>query len=255
MPKPKPIQITIPNPCNQPWEQMTPCGQGRFCNQCQKTVIDFTTWSDAAMYRFFSENTGKVCARFLSTQTERPIHIPPQPHSRLYRMTIAMGLTLLFTQATDVVAQNRAPRVTQNIAQTPTNNQGPNGAGGEISGHIYGMRGVPLYNAVVYVSQAGVLKKEAKTDIDGRYVIQLSEPGNYDIVATHGDYDSSNSQKLLFPPENSAILNFSMRNPIDYNNPGRTVMTGEPDIAPVLGKPSRMKEHKLDQKSKKHPKK
>lgn len=252
---PKPIQINISNPCNQPWEEMTPSGQGRYCGHCQKTVIDFTTWSDATMYHFFSENTGKVCGRFLSTQTGMPIRIPPQPQSRLYRMTIAMGLTLLFTQGTDVVAQNRSPRITQNTAQNPTNYQSRNGSSGEISGHVYGVGGMPLYNAVVHVNQAGILKKEAKTDIDGRYVIQLSEPGNYDIVVTHADYDSTDHHKLLFPPEDKATLNFSMRQPIDYNNPGKTVLTGETDIAPVLGKPSRMKEHKLYQKSKKHPKK
>ena len=88
---------------------MTPDTGGRFCNQCSKTVIDFTTWSDSALYNFFAKKPQHVCGRFVNTQLHRPIHIPHQPHSRLYRMTIAMGLTLLFTQTPQLLAQSRPP--------------------------------------------------------------------------------------------------------------------------------------------------
>ena len=88
---------------------MTPDTGGRFCDQCSKTVIDFTTWSDSALYEFFSKKTERVCGRFLNTQLNHTIHIPHQPHSRLYRMTIALGLTLIFTQTPQLLAQSRPP--------------------------------------------------------------------------------------------------------------------------------------------------
>ena len=88
---------------------MTSNAGGRFCDQCSKTVIDFTTWSDSALYNFFAKKPQHVCGRFVNTQLHRPIHIPHQPHSRLYRMTIAMGLTLLFTQTPQLLAQSRPP--------------------------------------------------------------------------------------------------------------------------------------------------
>src|SRR4051812_18194049 len=107
--KPAFIEINIPHPCNQSWDEMTANGKGRFCDHCQKTVIDFTAWSDAALYKFFSKDTGHVCGRFLSTQVDRKINLPHQPNSQLYRITIALGLTLLFTQTPQLLAQNRPP--------------------------------------------------------------------------------------------------------------------------------------------------
>jgi hypothetical protein len=113
-----PIQIIIPEPCSQKWEEMLPADGGRFCGQCQTKVIDFSTWSDSDLYHFFSRNTMPVCGRFLTTQLDRPVQIPHQPHSRLYRMTVAMGLTLIFMQGTDVYAQSRPPQVAQTAAPT-----------------------------------------------------------------------------------------------------------------------------------------
>ncbi len=89
---------------------MTSNAGGRFCEQCSQTVIDFTTWSDTALYEFFSKKTERVCGRFLNTQLNHPIHITHQPHSRLYRMTIALGLTLLFTQTRQLLAQTKPPK-------------------------------------------------------------------------------------------------------------------------------------------------
>jgi len=114
MSKSKSIQITIPNPCSQKWDAMIPDAKGRRCDHCQKSVIDFTTWSDTALYNFFSKNTEHVCGRFLSTQVNHPINIPYQPHSSLYRIAIALGLTLIFTERNEAIAQNKAPLTQQN---------------------------------------------------------------------------------------------------------------------------------------------
>ena len=113
MKKPSAIQPSIPHPCTQKWDKMTPNDTGRFCAHCQKTVIDFTTWSDTALYDFFAKNTGRVCGRMYDTQFNRNIAIPYQPHSRLYRLTITMGLTLLVAQTPHLMAQNRPPLVAQ----------------------------------------------------------------------------------------------------------------------------------------------
>lgn len=112
MHKPASIHLSIPTPCSESWDAMTPDARGRHCAHCHKSVIDFTTWSDAALYNFFSKNKQQVCGRLFDTQLDHPIAIPHQPHSRLYRMTIALGLTLLFIQTADLLAQARPPQTT-----------------------------------------------------------------------------------------------------------------------------------------------
>lgn len=112
----KSINIAIPSPCHEPWDGMTPDAKanGRFCDSCQKTVIDFSSWNDTQLFAFFANGTQKhICGRFLTTQVNRPINIPHQPHSQLYRMTVALGLTLIFAQAPQLLAQTAPPQTTQ----------------------------------------------------------------------------------------------------------------------------------------------
>lgn len=65
-------QISIPHPCTQSWEQMTPSGNGRHCMACDKVVTDFTGMSDRQVQDFFLEHQGEaVCGRFRKVQLDR----------------------------------------------------------------------------------------------------------------------------------------------------------------------------------------
>ena len=45
--------ISIPQPCSQSWQQMTPVEQGRHCESCCKTVVDFTPMSNDEIKDFW----------------------------------------------------------------------------------------------------------------------------------------------------------------------------------------------------------
>lgn len=47
------MKITIPKPCDEKWESMTPQEKGRFCAVCSKTVRDFTNDSDDEILDYF----------------------------------------------------------------------------------------------------------------------------------------------------------------------------------------------------------
>ena len=71
------FQIDIPKPCHESWDKMNPVEQGRFCNSCQKAVVDFTGMSDSQLVAFFKKpSTGSVCGRFENDQLGREILIP-----------------------------------------------------------------------------------------------------------------------------------------------------------------------------------
>ena len=101
----KQLHISIPKPCHEDWQKMTPNQQGKFCNSCAKTVVDFTKKSETEIQSFFIENQGKkVCGRFQQTQLDTiTIEIPEQllfqqvSYSRMFLLAllITMGVTLM----------------------------------------------------------------------------------------------------------------------------------------------------------------
>jgi hypothetical protein len=64
--------ITIPTPCHEDWNNMTPKDQGRHCGSCAKTVVDFTTWQPQEILLHFKSNKN-VCGRFTADQLNEPI--------------------------------------------------------------------------------------------------------------------------------------------------------------------------------------
>lgn len=73
----KKIQLTIPTPCHENWDGMTPVDKGKFCGSCQKQVVDFSNMSDRDIAQFFKKpTTGSVCGRFMTDQLDRDIQIP-----------------------------------------------------------------------------------------------------------------------------------------------------------------------------------
>ena len=105
----KKIQLHIPEPCQENWDQMTPADKGRFCGSCQKQVVDFSTMSDRQIAEFFKKpSTGSVCGRFMSDQLEREFEIPKKriPWFR-YFFTIALPAFFLTLKSGQARAQGK----------------------------------------------------------------------------------------------------------------------------------------------------
>lgn len=103
----KNIQLTIPKPCHENWDAMTPVEKGRFCGSCQKQVVDFSTMSDRQIAEFFKKpSTGSVCGRFMSDQLDRDIELPKKriPWFR-YFFSFALPASILSLKASSTKAQ------------------------------------------------------------------------------------------------------------------------------------------------------
>src|SRR5580658_5897370 len=60
MNKPK-LTLSVPKPCNNDWEKMTANEKGRHCSSCNKTVIDFSNYSDKELVEFFKNIPTGIC--------------------------------------------------------------------------------------------------------------------------------------------------------------------------------------------------
>lgn len=68
------MKITIPTPCHENWQNMTPNEKGRFCSVCSKTVRDFTDSSDEEIVAVFSNATERsTCGNFNESQLNRDL--------------------------------------------------------------------------------------------------------------------------------------------------------------------------------------
>lgn len=72
------FKLSIPQPCTQSWEGMTPSDNGRHCGACDKVVTDFSGMSDQQVQDFFVLHHGQpICGRFRKVQLDRiRIQIP-----------------------------------------------------------------------------------------------------------------------------------------------------------------------------------
>jgi hypothetical protein len=72
----KKFQLDINDPCSENWDEMTSTGCGRFCNSCQKQVVDFTKMDDQQLALFFQKNTANVCGRLRQDQLGKDLVVP-----------------------------------------------------------------------------------------------------------------------------------------------------------------------------------
>ncbi len=105
----EPIQLSIPTPCHEDWNKMTPNQQGRFCGSCAKTVVDFSAMTDAQLIGYFENlKNENVCGRVYPDQLNRDLQ-KPEPmvkRKKLYWLwQYAAAFVLFFTKGAQVKAQ------------------------------------------------------------------------------------------------------------------------------------------------------
>lgn len=78
------LQLSIPEPCHQDWNDMSPNEQGRFCGSCAKTVIDFSAMTDTQLILYFENlKNENVCGRVYPDQLNRSISTMQAPRKKI----------------------------------------------------------------------------------------------------------------------------------------------------------------------------
>ena len=99
------IQINIPEPCNEGWQNMTPVEKGRFCASCKKTVLDFTYLSDNEIINLVDKNDN-LCGRINISQLNRNL-IETKRTSNYFGYLATSVLAFLGLGTENVVAQEK----------------------------------------------------------------------------------------------------------------------------------------------------
>ncbi|WP_181304945.1 carboxypeptidase-like regulatory domain-containing protein [Rufibacter sp. XAAS-G3-1] len=86
------LTVSVPQPCHEDWNAMTPAFQGRFCQNCSKTVVDFTAMSDAEVVNWLEKADSRVCARLRSDQQEKEMRGVPTARQRWTWQAFALGM-------------------------------------------------------------------------------------------------------------------------------------------------------------------
>lgn len=186
------IRINIPTPCNEGWNNMTPNERGRYCGSCQKTVVDFTNYTDEELLLFFTEHKGqKLCGHFNKYQLNREINLPHQPHSTLYKWIVAAGLAMMIVAAPVGNSFAKAPySITAPINADITDEQDTTGNGKvNITGIVRSINELPIAQAKVIILYKGVSLGSTHTNKEGKFTINNLTAKDYTINITHPDYE------------------------------------------------------------------
>ncbi|MCS6934718.1 MAG: carboxypeptidase-like regulatory domain-containing protein [Chitinophagales bacterium] len=174
-------QISIPEPCTQQWGHMKPTTQGRFCERCAKTIIDFSLMSDEELIRIIEKSGGNLCGRFFVHQLNRTL-APNSPHRNTLWQKIVAGLLALGTTQHAFASEKTPPtlsiiapadtaalRHVQSQPQKPSPPQKPT----SITGNVFNAETKePLIAVVIYCDE---LKKGVSTDAEGNFTFVLPD--------------------------------------------------------------------------------
>lgn len=213
---PKQLQIKIPEPCHEGWNNMTPSEKGRFCGSCQKQVIDFTNMSDREIAQFFKKPiTGSVCGHFRNTQLDRDIQVPKKrlPWVRhFFQITLPMFLLSFKPGA------SKAQINTTQTGKKP-DSSGRVGASYDVTdgiiitsrrmpvkrGVVVNEKGEPLAGATVALKATG---SGTVTDDKGQF--QTYFPSNLDSVTLIVTYIGYELKEIKSPAYSEDPINITM---------------------------------------------
>jgi hypothetical protein len=187
------MKITIPAPCEQKWSEMKSCGLNRFCTNCEKEIIDFTYYSDAALRKVIEEKGGKICGKFTENQLNRELVNLPKKQSFFGKFSAKwLSFYLLLSSPFETL---KAQVTTEQSATWKTDSF--DSTKNIISGIVVDAQNEPIPFVKIKLME---LEKMAITDMDGkfRFVFEDSTNSTYSIEAwSLGFEDTSRITKVL----------------------------------------------------------
>lgn len=157
------IQISIPEPCNEGWQNMNPVEKGRFCASCQKTVLDFTYLSDNEIINLVNKNDN-LCGRINTSQLNRNL-IATKRTSNYFGYFSTSVLAFLGLGTSTIMAQDK-PIIEQTDLKY-LNKLSDSIETFEVKGTVV-FDGKPLLNTTILNNYSSI---STLSDVNGRFSI------------------------------------------------------------------------------------
>lgn len=182
------INITIPTPCHENWDEMTTVERGKFCGSCQKKVFNFTTATDREIVKVYEQNSN-LCGLFLQSQLNREL-INTQPKKSIGLAITTTLLSIISLRSQEVYAQKQIPtEQTENRIIGKVSLQEPQSI--HVSGSVSDDSG-PLPGANITIIDSRGNKSNCYSDFDGNFSI-VGHVGDW-LLCQYVGYTTANLQ-------------------------------------------------------------
>jgi hypothetical protein len=184
---PQYLQINIPESCHESWNEMLPNNQGRHCQSCQKTVVDFTDMTDAELINFFAKQKINTCGRFTGDQLQRDILLPRKKVNWMkYFFHFVIPAFLLSLKASAKSSFSKpyqteiypSKKLVQGDTIVATNNSNK-----IIVGKVVDYKGEPLGAATIMIKGTNI---GTTADMNGNFKLKVSNAASAIIVSYVG---------------------------------------------------------------------
>lgn len=182
------INISIPQPCHENWEEMTTIDKGKFCASCQKKVFDFTRASDREIVTAYEQNQN-LCGRFLNTQLHRDL-TKQKEKSSVWIAAATAFISFISIGSQNAIAQEQPVKTEQTDQRMLGKFLVTKPAEIEVSGTVSDKTG-PLPGASIYIKGTEV---NVSSDFDGNFTIKAKKSDI--LVVTFMGYDSKEIEIL-----------------------------------------------------------
>ncbi len=175
--------FSIDEPCSENWQNMSASEKGKFCMNCQKEVVDFTSLKDEEIIRLIENSKGSVCGRFETVQLNKPMQVSYNLR-RPYSMKLIVAGIVLLTVVSPVYLNATDKPVVE--VQQHSSFINPVEPAKKDSVFIFKGRllnkvdGTPVANVEV---QSGEFS--ATTDAEGRFELKISQEQARELFFVH----------------------------------------------------------------------
>jgi len=206
----KEITINIEPPCNENWDTMPSSGNGRFCSNCQKTIIDFSHLSDQELLNYFSKPGSATCGRFHNDQLNKKIlalNHKQNPWLKFYKMAAAT-IAFLILKPSDASANCK--KVNISVSPLPVKKAAGFGINKIIiSGVVRDQHGHVLESAEVHFGNSLM----CTTDKDGQFKFEIDTKDESQFTLITFSYLQFTTARTYHPAMSSTSYDVTLSPP------------------------------------------